>query len=112
TSFSSREPRGMALLRLLINDRPELWSDLTVSKPPNWKATNNETSSYKSFLVAPVRTGARPFGLLTVDSDESGGLTEEDVPVVQTLGWMLALALSQQHTTPTLSASSIASGSA
>lgn len=90
-----REPRGEALLRLLSQDRPELWSDLSESRPPNWKATGNETSSYKSSLVVPVRTGARAFGLLMVDSDEPGGLTEEDVPVVQTLGWMLALALSQ-----------------
>lgn len=96
TSFSRNEPRGAALLRLLIHDKTELWSDLSESKPPDWKATGNETS-YKSFLVVPVRTGARPFGLLMVDSDEPGGLTEEDVPVVQTLGWVLALALSQRE---------------
>jgi len=96
TSFSSNEPRGTALLDLLIRDKPELWSDLSESKPRDWKATGNETASYKSFLVVPVRTGVRPFGLLTVDSDVPGGLTEEDVPVVQMLGWLLALALSQR----------------
>jgi hypothetical protein len=112
TRFSLNEPRGEALLRLLGNDKSELWSDLSVSKPLNWKASGNEASSYKSFLVAPVRTGARTFGLLMVDSDESGGLTEEDVPVVQILGWMLALALSQQHTNSTLLAGSTGSSSA
>jgi GAF domain-containing protein len=108
TSFPRSEPRGAALLRLLIRDKTELWTDLSESKPPDWKATGNETSSYKSFLVVPVRTGATPFGLLMVDSDEPGGLAEEDVPVVQTLGWVLALALSQREvralpTSPTAS---------
>lgn len=58
TSFSTKEPRGEALIRLLISDKPELWSDLSASKPPNWKETDNETSSYKSFLgcrCAPAR---------------------------------------------------------
>jgi GAF domain-containing protein len=107
TRFSRNEPRGAALIRLLIQDKTELWRDLSESKPPDWKASGNETS-YKSFLVAPVRTGARPFGLFMVDSDEPGGLTEADVPVVQTLGWVLALALSQRgvHTLPAGTAAS------
>lgn len=96
TAFSITEPRGEALLRLLIRDQTELWTDLSVATPPNWKATKN-TTSYKSFLVVPVRTNTSPFGLLMVDSDEARGLTEADVPAVQTLAWVLALALSQRE---------------
>lgn len=96
TTFAFREPRGEALFRLLMQDKPELCSDLAVGKPLNWKATRNDETSYKSYMAIPVRTSARPFGFLMVDSDEPGGLVDEDVPVVQVLAGILALALAMR----------------
>ena len=100
TCFSSNDARGAALARLVINDETELYEDLDTSKPKDWKTGG---TSYRTFMVVPVRTNNRMFGLLTVDADEPGALTEADVLVVKVLAWVLALALS--HCTPSVIAS-------
>ena len=95
TMFLATEDRGYELLRMILNDSYELWSDLTTSRPQSWKPTGNGTT-YKSFLAVPVRTDKQAFGFLTVDADLVGNLDESDVPIAQVLGWMLALILSHQ----------------
>ncbi|PRX48700.1 GAF domain-containing protein [Prauserella shujinwangii] len=100
TSFTSKNRRGYELINNLIRDTPELWPDLSKEKPGNWQPSATSTK-YGTFLVVPVRS-TRPYGMLTVDADDPGSLTDEDVAVVQMLASILALALSSAKATDQL----------
>lgn len=96
TQFRRNELRGQALFELLSDDRTELFHDLDVEKPANWKATAHGHTSYRTFLAVPVRTDDQVFGILTVDGAQPYLFTSADVDLVRVLAVALALPLSQQ----------------
>ena len=65
--------------------------DMSTSAPPGWRITAPQT--YKSFAAVPVAAGQNAFGMLMVDSLDSGGIRRQDVPLIRLLGGMLAVAL-------------------
>ena len=65
--------------------------DMDTSAPPGWRITAPQT--YKSFAAVPVAAGQNAFGMLMVDSLDSGGIRRQDVPLIRLLGGMLAVAL-------------------
>jgi len=65
--------------------------DMGTSAPPGWRITAPQT--YKSFAAVPVAAGQNAFGMLMVDSLDSGGIRRQDVPLIRLLGGMLAVAL-------------------
>ena len=65
--------------------------DMDTSAPPGWRITAPQT--YKSFAAVPVAAGQNAFGMLMVDSLDSGGIRWQDVPLIRLLGGMLAVAL-------------------
>lgn len=93
TRFDARDARGRDLLMLLSKEGYELWPDLRVDVPKNWKESKGR--GYETFLVVSVRSASEYFGIITVDADKPGVLTQADVDVVRILGWVLALALGQ-----------------
>jgi hypothetical protein len=93
TVFSTETARGVELLRLITQEEPELYRDLNQLKPDHWQPSRRRRESYSTFLAVPVRAAGKAFGILMVDVDEVGSLTEEDTSIVRVLGWILALAL-------------------
>ena len=65
--------------------------DMGTSVPPGWRITAPQT--YQSFAAVPVAAGQNAFGMLMVDSLDSGGIRRQDVPLIRLLGGMLAVAL-------------------
>ena len=65
--------------------------DMDTGAPPGWRITAPQT--YKSFAAVPVAAGQNAFGMLMVDSLDSGGIRRQDVPLIRLLGGMLAVAL-------------------
>ena len=65
--------------------------DVAISAPAGWRITAPQT--YKSFAAVPVAAGHNAFGMLMVDSLDSGGVRRADVPLIRLLGGLLAVAL-------------------
>ncbi|MEU8632497.1 GAF domain-containing protein [Amycolatopsis sp. NPDC048633] len=78
----------------LVRDRDSLLvPDLVAAPPANFAL--DETRTYKSLIVSPVRTSGRVFGILAVDSDIGNSLTTVDVGYVQLMSGLLSAGLAQ-----------------
>jgi GAF domain-containing protein len=78
----------------MIRHNQHLFSpDLDTSAPPGWRISVPQT--YKSFAAVPVAAGANAFGMLMVDSLDSGGIRRTDVPLIRLLGGLVAVALAE-----------------
>jgi hypothetical protein len=82
---------GDLVLGMIRHNQHLFCPDLGTSAPPGWRITAPQT--YKSFAAVPVAAGQNAFGMLMVDSLDSGGIRRQDVPLIRLLGGMLAVAL-------------------
>lgn len=90
TTFVAGTPLGDEALRLLA-DRDDLFCrDARTLAPPGWAATDHD---YRTFIVVPVATEAREFGIITIDGLQVGDLSEADVAAVRVFARLLAAAL-------------------
>jgi GAF domain-containing protein len=90
TTFTAGTPLGDAALRLL-DERTDLFCrDARADPPPGWDPAAH---GYRTFIVVPVATEARAFGILTIDGLEAGDLSLADVAAVRVFGRLLAVAL-------------------
>lgn len=65
--------------------------DLAADPLPGWQVSAPQT--YRSFAAVPVAAGQDAFGMLMVDTLDSGGIRRADVPLIRVLGGLLAVAL-------------------
>ena len=82
---------GDLVLGMIRHNQHLFCPDMGTSVPPGWRITAPQT--YKSFAAVPVAAGQNAFGMLMVDSLDSGGIRRQDVPLIRLLGGMLAVAL-------------------
>jgi len=82
---------GDLVLGMIRHNQHLFCPDMGTSAPPGWRITAPQT--YKSFAAVPVAAGQNAFGMLMVDSLDSGGIRRQDVPLIRLLGGMLAVAL-------------------
>ncbi|MGH3646331.1 MAG: GAF domain-containing protein [Micromonosporaceae bacterium] len=80
-------PLGDGALEILDADTAAFYPDLNAEAPAGWV---DDEHRHRALVVVPISTEQRQFGLLTVDTLESGGLTEQDAEVVQLLGELLS----------------------
>ncbi|MQA27249.1 MAG: GAF domain-containing protein [Micromonosporaceae bacterium] len=80
-------PLGDGALLILESGATAFFPDLTVEAPPGWV---DDEHRHRALVVVPISTEQREFGLLTVDTLESGTLTEQDAEVAQLLGELLS----------------------
>lgn len=64
------------VLRFATSEEVLFVDDLYYHAPPHFVHSNDR--SYHSFIAVPIRAGETSFGMLTVDSDLPGSLTEAD----------------------------------
>jgi GAF domain-containing protein len=65
--------------------------DVDRDPPEGWHGSAEH--GYRSFLAVPVVAGQTPYGMLTVDALNVGGVSRSDVPFVRLLAGLLADAL-------------------
>ena len=82
---------GDLVLGMIRHTQHLFCPDMGTSVPPGWRITAPQT--YQSFAAVPVAAGQNAFGMLMVDSLDSGGIRRQDVPLIRLLGGMLAVAL-------------------
>jgi GAF domain-containing protein len=90
TTFVEGTDLGDFALGLLARREDLFCADTEAASPPGWDPGPHK---YRTFIVVPVATEARQFGILTVDGLEVGDLTEDDVTAVRVLARLLAVAL-------------------
>lgn len=78
---------GDAALRILDQDSPRFFPDLARDAPVGWV---DDQHRHRALVVVPISTEQQQFGLLTVDTLRTCGLTEQDAEVVQLLGELLS----------------------
>jgi GAF domain-containing protein len=83
---------GDVALAVLDDDDAQFFPDLAVEAPLGW---TDGQHSHRALVVVPITTDQQQFGLLTVDTMHSGGLTEQDAEVVQLLGELLSAGLNR-----------------
>lgn len=80
-------PLGDGALEILDADSSAFYPDLMAEAPAGWV---DDEHRHRGLVVVPISTEQRRFGLLTVDTLQSGGLIEQDFEVVQLLGELLS----------------------
>jgi len=82
---------GDLVLGMIRHNQHLFCPDMGTCVPPGWRITAPQ--NYQSFAAVPVAAGQNAFGMLMVDSLDSGGIRRQDVPLIRLLGGMLAVAL-------------------
>ncbi|MGH3656361.1 MAG: GAF domain-containing protein [Micromonosporaceae bacterium] len=85
--LTSGTPLGDSALEILDDDMTAFFPDLTKEAPPGW---DDDEHRHRALVVVPIATEQRQFGLMTVDTLRTCGLTEQDAEVVQLLGELLS----------------------
>lgn len=88
--FVAGTPLGDHALELLARREDLFCRDAHAAPPPGWEPGAHD---YRTFIVVPVATEGREFGLLTVDGLQPGDLGEADVAAVRVFARLLASAL-------------------
>ncbi len=83
---------GDAALAILDDDDAQFFPDLAAEAPAGW---TDGQHTHRGLVVVPISTDLQQFGLLTVDTMHSDGLSEQDAEVVQLLGELLSAGLNR-----------------
>ncbi|GAA4727784.1 GAF domain-containing protein [Phytohabitans rumicis] len=89
------------VVRFATTEEVQVVDDLYYHAPPHFVHSNNR--GYRSFIAVPIHAGETSFGMLAVDSDLPGSLTDADKGHMILLAGVLAAGLAHQanHMTPT-----------
>lgn len=90
TAFVGGTPLGDRALELLARRADLFCRDARVDAPRGW---DPDLHDYRTFIVVPVATEAREFGIVTIDGLAAGDLSEADVAAVRVFARLLAVAL-------------------
>jgi GAF domain-containing protein len=90
TTFVAGTPLGDTALALLAERSDLFCRDARADPPPGWDPAAHD---YRTFIVVPVATEGRAFGIVTIDGLAAGDLSERDVTAVRVFARLLAAAL-------------------
>ncbi len=91
TVFHEGTPAGDSVFEMIRDNEHTHSPDVRTDPPDGW--AGSEDHGYLSFAAVPVVAGSVPYGMLTVDAMNAGGITDGDVPFVRILAGLLADAL-------------------
>ncbi|WP_234754163.1 hypothetical protein [Arthrobacter ramosus] len=80
---------SMAILGMIEEDSYVFTEDIMRNPPPGFD--NAIPRKYKTFISAAANDGVDADGMVTIDSPESGSLTEADATLVRLVGTIIAL---------------------
>lgn len=87
-------PHETEVVRFADSEDVLVVDDLYYHAPPHFVYSSNR--SYSTFIAVPIRAGETSFGMLTVDSDLPGSLSEADKGHLILLAGVLAAGLAHQ----------------
>jgi transcriptional regulator with GAF, ATPase, and Fis domain len=91
TPFTEGTVEGDHAFAMIRDNQHLLYLDIDADSPRGWQRPVQR--DFRSFLAVPVVAGHTPYGMLTVDAVDVGGVTEDEVPLVRLLAGLLADAL-------------------
>jgi GAF domain-containing protein len=91
TVFEEGTPEGDSVFDMILHNQQLHSSDVGRHPPDGWHGSADH--GYRSFVAVPVVAGQTPYGMLTVDALNVGGVSRSDVPFVRLLAGLLADAL-------------------
>jgi transcriptional regulator with GAF, ATPase, and Fis domain len=91
TVFTEGTAEGDSVFAMIRDNEHAHSADVDRDPPPGWHGSAGH--GYRSFLAVPVVAGQTPYGILTVDAMNVGGVSRSDVPFVRLLAGLLAGAL-------------------
>lgn len=91
TVFEEGTPEGDSVFHMIRHNEHVQSSDVDRHPPPGWHGSAGH--GYRSFIAVPVVAGQTPYGMLTVDAMNVGGVGRSEVPFVRLLAGLLADAL-------------------
>lgn len=81
--------RGDAAIAWLRGGAAKFVADTNLEEDPAWKGSGR---GYRTFIAAPILIQDAAFGMITVDAPVPGDLDETDIPLVEVLAGILAIA--------------------
>jgi transcriptional regulator with GAF, ATPase, and Fis domain len=96
TVFEEGTAEGDSVFAMILHNQHAQSPDVDTDPPPGWNGSAQH--GYRSFAAVPVVAGHTPYGMLTVDAMDPGGITSADVPFVRLLAGLLADALASGAT--------------
>ena len=91
TVFEEGTADGDSVFAMIRHNEHVQSSDVDRDPPPGWHGSAEH--GYRSFVAVPVVAGQTPYGMLTVDAMNAGGVGPSEVPFVRLLAGLLADAL-------------------
>lgn len=91
TVFEEGTAEGDSVLHMIRHNEHVQSSDVDRDPPAGWHGSAEH--GYRSFVAVPVVAGQTPYGMLTVDAMNAGGVSPSEVPFVRLLAGLLAGAL-------------------
>jgi GAF domain-containing protein len=91
TVFVEGTDEGDSVFEMIRRNEHTHSDDVDRDPPEGWHGSAEH--GYRSFLAVPVVAGQTPYGMLTVDALNVGGVSRSDVPFVRLLAGLLADAL-------------------
>jgi GAF domain len=96
TVFEEGTTEGDSVFAMIRHNQHTQSSDVDADPPQGWHGSAEH--GYRSFAAVPVVAGHTPYGMLTVDAMNAGGITRAEVPFVRLLAGLLADALASGAT--------------
>jgi transcriptional regulator with GAF, ATPase, and Fis domain len=91
TIFEEGTPEGDSVFQMIRHNEHIQSSDVDRDPPKGWHGSSEH--GYRSFVAVPVVAGQTPYGMLTVDAMNVGGVSRSEVPFVRLLAGLLADAI-------------------
>ncbi|GLY77808.1 GAF domain-containing protein [Actinoallomurus iriomotensis] len=91
TVFTEGTPEGDSVFAMIRDNEHAHSADVDRDPPPGWAGSADH--GYRSFVAVPVVAGHTPYGILTVDAMNVGGVSRSDIPFARLLAGLLAGAL-------------------
>lgn len=88
TVFEEGTDEGDSVFAMIGKNQHVQSSDVDRDPPEGWRGSADH--GYRSFIAVPVVAGPTPYGMLTVDAMDVGGVGPADVPFVRLLAGLLA----------------------
>jgi transcriptional regulator with GAF, ATPase, and Fis domain len=91
TVFEEGTTEGDSVFAMIRQNQHVQSSDVDHDPPEGWHGSAEH--GYRSFIAVPLVAGQTPYGMLTVDAMNVGGVSHAEVPFVRLLAGLLADAL-------------------
>jgi hypothetical protein len=92
TTFVEGTSAGDAAIGMVLSNEDRFCEDIALEPPPGWDGSKER--DYRTFVSVSVIAGDVAYGMLTLDAQEPGDLTGDDMRLLRLMAGALAVGLS------------------